>query len=56
MTEARWAYIKALKPPAPRYFHVSCTAYMLDKTDEATGLTTKVPYISKGITFRYPKV
>lgn len=49
LSQARWAYLKALKPAAPRMVHQSCEAYMIAPTGYGMPWT---PYVQKpGVTY-----
>jgi hypothetical protein len=55
VTKERWAYLKALAPPQPRYLHIACYAYMEEMPGTVPGTMTSVPRITRGQSYRKPK-
>jgi hypothetical protein len=51
MTPERWKEIKAMKPAAPRYIHISKECDMR-KVTSPNGVESLVPWYGKGVTYR----
>ena len=45
MTKENWQRIKSIQPPAGRYFHESCRAFMENVRDPVSGTAYEVPRI-----------
>lgn len=49
MTPERWKYLKALRPPEPRYLHISARAGMIPNPEGAN--LPWIPYVEPGTTY-----